>query len=73
MYIITKFQVNQYTNVHQVVVSNIHISKLIVMNVNNHANTLKNFQLPIFLVLHQDVFQNKIVTHTISRKLFQHQ
>ena len=69
--IITRFQVNQYTNVLQVVVSNTHILKLIVMNVNNHANTLKSFQLPMFLELHQDVFQNKIVVHTISKKLFQ--
>lgn len=69
--IITKSQVNQYTNALQVVVLNIHTLKLIVLNVNNHVNTLKSFQLLMFQVLHQDVFQNKIVTHTISRKLFQ--
>ena len=69
--IITKSQVNQYTNALQVVVLNIHTLRLIAMNVNNHVNTLKSFQLLMFLVLHQDVFQNQTAIHTISRKLFQ--
>ena len=43
IYIIIKFQVNKYINALQVVVLNIHILKIVVMNVNNHVNTFKNF------------------------------